>query len=151
MTEAPLVHNPYACDREQSKLWIGLMLLSPLLACFWGLEAFFPVAAASLLGSILRSVGRSFCTQVHVGEITAETSPRAGFRLPAPPGTGAAVREQDGATVVPASTPTSDVQLLSAGIGSLAKAPAPASIGGGVFGLQLRPHNTYHLGHVFST
>ena len=54
------------------KFGIGLMLLSPLLACFWGLEAFFPVAAASLLGGIVCFVGRSFCTQVHVGEITAE-------------------------------------------------------------------------------
>jgi hypothetical protein len=51
---------------------IGLMLLSPLLALSWGSEVFFPVAAASLLGGLACFGGRSLCTQMNVGQITAE-------------------------------------------------------------------------------
>lgn len=54
------------------KFGIGLMILSPLLAGFWGLEAFFPVAAMSLLGGMVCLVGRSFCTEMQVGQTTAE-------------------------------------------------------------------------------
>src|SRR5262249_48666499 len=54
------------------RLGIGLMVLSPLLALSWGSEAFFPVAAASLLGGIACFAGRSLCTQINVGQITAE-------------------------------------------------------------------------------
>ena len=54
------------------KFGVGLMILSPLLACFWGLEAFFPVAAASLIGGMVCFLGRSFSTQMQVGQITAE-------------------------------------------------------------------------------
>jgi hypothetical protein len=54
------------------KFGIGLMVLSPLVACCLGWEAVFPVAITSLLGGIVCFMGRGFCTQMHVGEVTAE-------------------------------------------------------------------------------
>ena len=54
------------------KFAIGLMILSPLFACLWGWEAFFPVAVTSLLGGMVNLMGQNFCTQMHVGQLTAE-------------------------------------------------------------------------------
>lgn len=57
---------------NRPKIGIGLMILSPMLACLWGWEAFLPVAATSLLGGLMCFTGQSFCTQMHFGQITAE-------------------------------------------------------------------------------
>jgi len=57
---------------KSPRFGIGLMLLSPLLALGWGSEAFFPVAAASLLGGMVCFAVRSLCTQMKIGQITAE-------------------------------------------------------------------------------
>ena len=48
------------------------MILSPVVACLWGWEAFFPTAVTSLLGAMVCLMGQCFCTQIHVGELTAE-------------------------------------------------------------------------------
>src|SRR5579859_8068833 len=54
------------------KLGISLVVLAPLLACLWGWEAFFPVAATSLLGGLLCFMSQSFCSQMEVGQMAAE-------------------------------------------------------------------------------
>lgn len=69
---SPAVHKLMRSMPNSPKLGIGLMILSPFLACFWGWEAFFPVAVTSLLGGMVCLMGQNFCTQMHVDQLTAE-------------------------------------------------------------------------------
>lgn len=57
---------------KTSNLGITLMTLSPLLALFFGWEAFFPLALTSILGAATCIVGKTFSTHMLVGWLTAE-------------------------------------------------------------------------------
>ena len=48
------------------------MICSPVLAIGFGWEAFFPVALTSILGGTILLMGQSLCTQMFVGQVTAE-------------------------------------------------------------------------------
>lgn len=48
------------------------MAFSPVLALGFGWEAFFPVTLASVFGGMICLVGKSTCTQMAVGQLTAE-------------------------------------------------------------------------------
>ena len=55
-----------------SNLGFALMTFSPILALAFGWEAFLPVALTSVLGGAICLLGKGLCSQLVVGQLTAE-------------------------------------------------------------------------------
>ena len=55
-----------------SNLGFVLMTSSPILALAFGWEAFLPVALTSVLGGAICLLGKALCTQMAVGQLTAD-------------------------------------------------------------------------------